>query len=728
MSISHDANEILVSGTETGESVRAYMTTNSLGTVYDRTAILDRNINVDTNASFTDHDCTWIFPSTYHWDFNKWPIPTLFELEDAVIVYTGDAKNFISGAYSGGQPRADTIRLTNVQYRIEGNIGRTDFFGGTSGFEFTNVQLISYGSGLNYLHLNTEGGLMEDVAVRVGAGGLAFQPSSSNNNTLTLRNWTLDPSLGLIQGNGGTNNLTAVTRLENLVWERTEWHIGTGTRGQHYKVINPIKPTGWQSYKGSTDTTKCRCDEYHTHNVRIVDEDNNALSGFAVHLRRSDGTVVYELTTDSNGDIAEQEVMTYEQTGQTGAGGGVDFTQYNGFSLAGVSYSNKLVSGIKNLADGRIDEVIGSFTDTTIAQSAKTIVDGYTEINTPEKFYDRAKAHLVDNFAGETSTIVSREGSTVNIGSYDLDVDPDATQVFAFNESKITIKASTFVGNITTTGGTISLLGDAQIVGSYGDISVLPFTITNVEAGSTVQLYNVTDDNEISNAVVSGTAGTKVTYSGTYANSLADANDEVRLRITCQSGETALLPYESFGVATSAGISFKANQVEDTVYNNNAIDGSSSSFDNSTLEIDADYSNFQLDVSDTDNPGVVTTQQIYAKYAYLVTTSEGIEKFFGAITAENGSNYRINTSVVDLKIQNISSSDMIISGARLYRDDSTTVIVKGPAGAGTLSHDTGEFLQYIQPQVTAAMNEYGVAGPDDLNPIKKNTNLIPGLL
>ena len=189
-----------------------------------------------------------------------------------------------------------------------------------------------------------------------------------------------------------------------------------------------------------------------------------------------------------------------------------------------------------------------------------------------------------------------------------------------------------------------------------------------------------------------------------------------------------MLPYESFGVATSAGISFKANQVDDTVYNNNAIDGSSSSFDNSTLEIDADYTNFQLDVSDTDNPGVVTTQQIYAKYAYLVTTSEGIAKFFGAITAENGSNYRINTSVVDLKIQNISSSDMIISGARLYRDDSATVIVKGPAGAGTLSHDTGEFLQYIQPQITAAMNEYGVAGPDDLNPIKKNTNLIPGLL
>ena len=366
--------------------------------------------------------------------------------------------------------------------------------------------------------------------------------------------------------------------------------------------------------------------------------------------------------------------------------------------------------------------------DDTLITDTRANTDIYTEINTPEKFYNRAKAYLVDNYAGEASTIVSREGSTVNIGSYNLDVDANATAVFAFDGSKITIKASTFVGDITTTGGTITLLNNAKIVGSYGDISVLPFTITNVEAGSTVQLYNVTDDNEISNAEVTGVAGTKVTYSGTYANSLADPNDEVRLRITCQSGTTALLPFETFGVASTAGISFKANQVDDTIYNNNAIDGSAANYDSTSLEIDADFANFELDVSDTDNPGSVTVQQIYAKYAYLVTTTEGIQKFFGAITAENGSNYRINTSVVDLKIQNVSSSDMIITGARLYRDDDETVIIQGGAGTGTLSHDTGEFLQFIQPQVTAALNEYGVAGPDDLNPIKKNTNLIPGLL
>ena len=405
-------------------------------------------------------------------------------------------------------------------------------------------------------------------------------------------------------------------------------------------------------------------------------------------------------------------------------------TDADDFTFKFCSYGHALASStqeLKGLGELEVNWVL--FNDSSITEPSKSLVDGYTEIETPEKFYDRAKSFLTDDYAGETSTIVSREGSTVNIGSYNLDVDANATAVFAFDGSKITIKASTFVGNITTTGGTIRLLNDAEIVGTYGDISVLPFTITNVIAGSTVQLYNVSNDgNEISNTVVTGTAGTKVTYSGTYANSLADADDEVRLRITCAAADGAFLPYESFGVATAAGISFKANQVADTVYNDNAIDGSATNYDSASLTITPDYSNFELDVSDSDNPGSVTVQQIYAKYAYLITTTDGIDKFFGAITAENTSNYRINTDVADLKIQNISSSDMIITGARLYRDDNTTVIKKGPASAGTLSHDTGEFLQYIQPQVEAALNGYGVLGPDDLNAVKKNTNLIPGLL
>ncbi len=302
-------------------------------------------------------------------------------------------------------------------------------------------------------------------------------------------------------------------------------------------------------------------------------------------------------------------------------------------------------------------------------------------------------------------------------------------------DGTITVKSETYVGNIGTSNGDITLQNDSKIVGTYGDISVLPYTLTNIEAGSTIQLYNMETDRlgQIVNTTVTGTAGEKVTHTGTYANNLAEPGDEIRLRVTCQSGTSAMLPYETFGVAQSSGISFKANQREDTVYNGNGIDGSHSTI---TSEFTADYTNLQIDSSETD--GVVTVQEIYAFYAYSVTTSTGIDNFFGAITPIDGMNYRINTDVVDLKIQNTTTVDTILKGGRLYRDDNTSVIDTNPttgAGTGSFTHDTGFLLQYITPQVENAVGGADLAsGSDmttvksDVQTIKNNTSVIPGLL
>ena len=511
----------------------------------------------------------------------------------------------------------------------------------------------------------------------------------------------------------------------------TKFIIPAGEGPITYDYLDPISYTATTDSTGSISTlkvlTSIQIKEYNSGNVEAkfpnttLPEgvtDNRYHGEFGYHMHYHNGVwrnSTSDLTTPAFSDWDTDRFGGFYKVDRRSN----DNTDADEFTFNFCGYGQSISSSTQPLkGTGELTINWTLFDDLTITEPNRTTVDGYTEITSPEAFYDRAKSYLTSNYEGETETIVSRSGETVHIGSYDLDIDADENAaVFAFDGSKITIKSSTYVGNITTTGGAITLKNGAQVVGTYGDISVLPFTITNVEAGSTVQLYNVTTDTEIVNAVTTGDSGTKVTYSGTYANSLANPDDEVRLRITCQTGATALLPYESFGVATAAGISFKANQVDDTIYNSNAIDGSAANYDNASLQIAADYTNFELDVSDTDNPGAVTTQQIYAKYAYLITTSDGIDKFFGAITAENTSNYKINTSLVDLKIQNISSSDMIITGARLYRDDNTTIIKKGPSGAGSLSHDTGEFLQYIQPQVEAATLS-----------IKRNTNLIPGLL
>jgi len=388
-------------------------------------------------------------------------------------------------------------------------------------------------------------------------------------------------------------------------------------------------------------------------------------------------------------------------------------TNADDFTFKFCSYGHSLSSSsqaLKGLGELAVTWVL--FDDLTITQSDKTIVDAYTEIETSAKFYDRAKSYLTDNYAGEGATIVARAGDEIDLGSYNLVVDATATEAFAFDGSTITIKASTFTGDLTTTG-TITLSNGASVLGQYTDANgtniILPWSVTNIEAGSTLQLYNVTKDAEVVNQVVSGTSD-----NGTYTTSQISANDNIRLRLTCQAGTEAFLAYEAFGVATTAGISFRADQQADTVYNGNGIDGSNIS------TLTADYPNVQIDISDGD--GFADARELYAFYVYQSTTSTGIENWFGAMTAIDAMNYRVNTDVVDIKLQNTGSTALVITGARIYRDNGTSIL-HAETGDLPMTLDAGELVQYIAPQLDTAMNNN-----TKLSSVDKNTKLIPALL
>jgi hypothetical protein len=405
-------------------------------------------------------------------------------------------------------------------------------------------------------------------------------------------------------------------------------------------------------------------------------------------------------------------------------------TSADDFTFKFCSYGHLLsisTQALKGLDTLQVNWIL--FDDSSITETNKGTVDAYTTIDNPEEFYDRAKSFLYDNYIGETSTIVSRSGNTINAGSYNITVDANAASVFAFDGTTITIKASQFVGNIASSG-TFTLLNGAEILGTYGAETVLPWTVTNVEAGSTIQLFNVTGDNEIENYVTGGSG--KITATGSYGTTDAVAGDTIRLRVTCQVGLQALEPFETFGVATAAGISFRADQVADAVYNANNIDGSNIT----GITLTPDYTNIQIDLDDDEAPYQITAQEIYNYYAYVITTTQGIANFFGAISPIDRMNYRINASVAPIKLQNTGTTDVVINGGRLYRDDNVSIIDTNSAsgaGTGSLVHDTGFLLQYLQPQVEAAIST--VAQDTDMQlvktdiaNIKKKTNLIPGLM
>jgi hypothetical protein len=115
-------------------------------------------------------------------------------------------------------------------------------------------------------------------------------------------------------------------------------------------------------------------------------------------------------------------------------------------------------------------------------------------------------------------------------------------------------------------------------------------------------------------------------------------------------------------------------------------------------------------------PYEISAQAIYNYYSYLITTPQGIANFYGAVTPVDQMNYKINASVVPLKIQNTGSTDVVLNGGRLYRDDSVSVLDTGAgSGTGSIMQDTGFLVQYIQPQVGTALNNYGAATSTELS-------------
>lgn len=225
--------------------------------------------------------------------------------------------------------------------------------------------------------------------------------------------------------------------------------------------------------------------------------------------------------------------------------------------------------------------------------------------------------------------------------------------------------------HVSATSGTVTLvLGFGQPSPAYTTagatvVIVLPqaeAVVQGYEPGSRIRVYNVTTATEVYNGVPAGPSWTLAYDDGVEFST----GDSVQIRATRQSGATAKLPFQALATVTASGFTTTVTQEVDTVYESNAIDGSM------VTELTADYPNLHVDSTDAD--GVTQVQRIYAWAVWAQSTASGIRDLFNCILAEDESNYRVRTAVVNLRVDNVISTPLMITGGRLYRDDGLTVI------------------------------------------------------
>ena len=385
----------------------------------------------------------------------------------------------------------------------------------------------------------------------------------------------------------------------------------------------------------------------------------------------------YNATTDSNGDFTSRvlEAAFYNRNPSAGAGTApsVDDRTESDYKITfkGFKYGYSLFDiqfqGNRIVAAEAIQPVIA---DSNITESNKATVDAYTDIDTSAKFYDRAASYLEDNLGTYLDFIVTRSGNQIDAGAYNVTIDATASSAFDLTGNLITIKASTFTGDMVTTG-LITLANGAIFDGVRTDANGTvypdqPISITNISAGSRMRIYNVTTGVETVNTVVSGTSYTSSYQEGTGYND----GDTVRVYLTKLGKDE----WVGDVIDTSNGFNVLAAQDDDDVYTALGIDGTT------VTKFQADYANNEVDLvigSDW------TMAELYAWWANNLTTEDGIRNFFGGITAIDQANFRINTSIVDLYLDNTTNASYKqTDNRRFFRDTGTGYPVRNPTTSG----------------------------------------------
>lgn len=209
----------------------------------------------------------------------------------------------------------------------------------------------------------------------------------------------------------------------------------------------------------------------------------------------------------------------------------------------------------------------------------------------------------------------------------------------------------------------------------YTPAVVASISITNlpddVGGDTRLQIYNVTTATEYYSGDPAGTS-----YSDTYTDGVGiTAGDSIRIRFAHVNAGTSFELGQTFTTAATSGFTVDGNNfiAADDVYALNGVDGSA------VTKFTADFTNDEIDLSANAD---FTSSEAYAFYCYQLTTSQGIEEFWGGISAADQANYKIVTATLSLYFDNTTTaSKKQTDNARIYRDDDTYP-VKEPTTSG----------------------------------------------
>ena len=416
--------------------------------------------------------------------------------------------------------------------------------------------------------------------VRTTLYGLSY--TLSGNGALNTFDDVLvrDNNECIVLNQGGLGQFNQLTNLSSLnAGTLIRLNNSFNSNVQHARLVNFSGGVSEFSYNNSqAGTVANRVAVTKQINLTPVNEDNASITAkyYAVDVNNGNRGASYtENTTGKFYDCANDIIYSGETSSDTIevsiAFGNLDGSEDNrGLNSDGdirfnwVSYNEGFSTATPSvLGTGAVNSSPILVTDSLISELSKAVVDAYTETSNAQRCYDKAKSHLVDNYAGETQTIVTRSGDVLDIRSYNAVMNVLAADVFAFDGSTVTFKMPNFASGLTGTG-TLTLQNGIILNDGTFDTDII---IDNASDGNTY----------------TGITASKIIHSGSGSRTLIlDGSNVSEIEVTNGANLTVnLLNSATVTTTTETTGTITVNQTPTQLNFNNLSSSNVEIFDNS---------------------------------------------------------------------------------------------------------------------------------------------------
>ena len=386
----------------------------------------------------------------------------------------------LSGVFTGN------TNNNGLAYAFDGTTNLIDVYFINQGFNQGSNQQVAFARGANITINN--------------ANVVGYAYTDRGGNFLSVNGFSVaEDSEGFVW-NGiifTTPQYLAIEGYDSKQISGNHWRTSIGNAGAVGSVaelINSSVGLGL-SYTNSTPADNHRLIISNRLNITPTDDSFSSIAATVYGVDIDNGNRDVNFTPSGQSLIAASGDIEYIQTGSNitfdvisgifnpdesldarGVSGGADLDFYAIGYLYKTATFRPILTG---LGDKSVSPVL--LDDTSITETDKSVVDAYTEINTLDMLYDRAKSWkvAVANIKLPTmdTQLISSNGNTLDLGDYDLVVDATASSAFDVDTTNkiITVKSTDLLsGNNFTainTTGTVFTTNGAQIDFGYTDSS-----------------------------------------------------------------------------------------------------------------------------------------------------------------------------------------------------------------------------------------------------------------